>query len=216
MRVVSYRRVSTTEQGQSGLGLEAQQAQIRDYIDHHSWELVEDFEDVQSGKSLNRRPGLDAALTVLDTGQADALIVAKLDRLSRSLLDFTHMLEQSQKRCWKLVALDLNMDTSTPVGEMVAHVILSMAQFERRLISERTKGALAVKKAQGARLGRPRTAPQELVEQVLSLLQEEGTLRKVADRLNAENVPTLRGGAQWYASTVRGLLQGAGDHGGEA
>ena len=96
-------------------------------------------------------------------------MVAKLDRLSRSLLDFAALMEQARKRGWNLIALDLGVDTSTPAGEMMASVLATFAQFERRLIGQRTKDALAVKRAQGVVLGRPREIPGSTVERIREL-----------------------------------------------
>lgn len=102
-----------------------------------------------------------AALEAVEGGQADALCVAKLDRLSRSLLDFAGLMERSRKRGWSLVALDLGVDTSTPSGEMMASVLATFAQFERRLIGERTRAALAEKRARaGHRTNVARTGAQ--------------------------------------------------------
>jgi hypothetical protein len=118
---------------------------------------VEIFEDAgMSGKSLSGREGLHEAIDAIERGEAEALVVSKLDRLSRSLLDFAGLMERARKRGWSLVALDLGVDTSTPSGEMMASVLATFAQFERRLIGQRTKDALAVKRAQGVVLGRPR------------------------------------------------------------
>lgn len=158
-KVVGYIRVSTDEQGDSGAGLEAQRAAIAAEAKRRGWHLVEILEDTASGKTMTRRPGLAAALQRLESGAADALAVAKLDRLSRSLLDFAGLVERSRKQGWQLVALDLGVDTTTPAGEMMANVLAAFAQFERRLISQRTSDALKVK----ARPGRPpRPAPHSL------------------------------------------------------
>ena len=116
-----------------------------------------------SGKTL-ARPGLALALELVETRQADGIMVAKLDRLSRSLLDFASLTERSRRHNWTLIALDLGVDTSTPQGEMMANVLATFAQFERRLIGQRTKDALAVKRAQGQVLGRPRVIDQALRE----------------------------------------------------
>jgi DNA invertase Pin-like site-specific DNA recombinase len=91
---------------------------------------------------------------------AKALVVAKLDRLSRSLVDFGSIMERARKKGWSLAALDLGVDTTTPAGEMIANAMATIAQFERHLIGERTKAALAVRKAQGAKLERPRALPE--------------------------------------------------------
>lgn len=92
---------------------------------------------------------------MLQRGDACTLVVSKLDRLSRSLVQFAELMERSRRKGWSLVALDLGVDTSTPAGEMMASVLASFAQYERRLIGQRTRDALAVKREQGVRLGRP-------------------------------------------------------------
>jgi DNA invertase Pin-like site-specific DNA recombinase len=90
---------------------------------------------------------------MLEAGQADALVVAKLDRLSRSVGDFAGLMDLARRQGWALIALDLGVDTTTPAGEMMANVMASFAQFERRVIAQRTKDALAQAKARGVRLG---------------------------------------------------------------
>src|SRR5207247_3106132 len=109
-----------------------------------------------------RRPAIQAALEMLERGQADALVVAKLDRLSRSMLDFTAVMARAQREGWALVALDCAVDTTTPSGEAMANVLATFAQVERRLIGQRTREALAQKKAQGVQLGRPRELPAKV------------------------------------------------------
>lgn len=104
------------------------------------------FEDTgASGKSTNGRPGLAEALATIDAGKADGLVIAKLDRLSRSLLDFTGLMKRSREKGWQVVALALGVDTPTATGEMVANIMASLAEWERRMIGERTKTALAEK-----------------------------------------------------------------------
>src|SRR4051794_29091100 len=148
------------------------------------------------------RPGLEAALWAVEDGAAEGLLVAKLDRLSRSLLDFAQLMERSQRKRWAMVALDLGVDTSTPAGEMMASVLAVFAQFERRLIGQRTKDALAVKRSEGVRLGRPRTLPLSTRRRILRERRKGATFAAIADRLNDERVPTAQGG-RWHPSTVR-------------
>jgi DNA invertase Pin-like site-specific DNA recombinase len=209
MQVVGYVRVSTAGQGESGAGLEAQRAAIVAACETRRWTLVGIEEDVASGNSQKRRPGLDHALELCDGGQADGLIVAKLDRLSRSTVDFGKLLERAQRKGWKLNALDFNLDTSTPTGEMVANVIVAMAQYERRVIGERTKTALAVKRKQGVRLGRRPTLPAVVRRRIARERARGLTYRAIAERLNADGVPTAQGGREWYPATVRTVLVGA-------
>lgn len=154
--MVGYVRVSTAEHGDSGLGLEAQRSAIAAECHQRGWILRAIHEDAgASGKTMNGRPALAAALTMVKAGEAEGIVVAKLDRLSRSLLDFVGLVARAQKEGWNLVALDLGIDLSTPAGEAMANVMATFSQLERRLISQRTKDALAVKRSQGVRLGRP-------------------------------------------------------------
>jgi DNA invertase Pin-like site-specific DNA recombinase len=123
MRVIGYVRVSTDEHGMSGAGLEAQRRAIVAECERRGWQLVTVLEDAgYSAKDL-KRPGVQAALRVVQAGEASALVVAKLDRLSRSMLDFTALMGTAQKQNWALVALDCAVDTSTPTGEAMANML---------------------------------------------------------------------------------------------
>jgi DNA invertase Pin-like site-specific DNA recombinase len=204
--VLGYVRVSTGEQADSGAGLEAQRTAIRLACEQRGWELVGVVEDAGFSAATLARPGITEAFEVLESGAASVLVVAKLDRLSRSLLDFAAVMERSRRKRWALVALDLGVDTTTPQGEMMANILATFAQFERRLIGQRTKDALAVKRAEGVRLGRPRTLAPEVVDRIWRLHRRGSTLRKIAHRLNSEDVPTAHGGACWHASTVSAVL----------
>jgi DNA invertase Pin-like site-specific DNA recombinase len=202
-QVLAYLRVSTTEQSDSGAGLAAQRATIDAEVARRGWEPPQTFTDTASGKSLAGREGLDQALALLDSGQAGVLVVAKLDRLSRSLLDFAALMERSRRKGWALVALDLGVDTTTPAGEMVASMMATFAQYERRIIGVRTKEALAAKKAAGVRLGRPRQVPEEVVINILEARAAGETYAAIADTLTDGGVPTAQGGVRWYPATVR-------------
>lgn len=199
--LVAYVRVSTVEQATSGLGLEAQRAQIVAHAAAHGLNVVATYADEGiSAKTLDR-PELAAALHAVASGQAAGLIVAKVDRLSRSLADLLALVDRAQREGWRLVALDLGVDTATAPGRFVASMIGAVAELERNLISERTKAALAVKKAQGVKLGRPVTMPAATVARIRMLRAEGLTLRAIVDHLNAENIPTVRGG-KWAPATV--------------
>jgi DNA invertase Pin-like site-specific DNA recombinase len=209
--VVGYVRVSTDEQTSSGLGLEAQRASIEAECDRRGWELLAIYEDAgASGKSLNGRPELQKALEVVRSHDAGALVVGKLDRLSRSLLDFSTLMVESQEQGWALVILDLGVDTTTPSGEMIANVMATFAQFERRLIGQRTKDALAVKKRQGVRLGRPPSVSADVVQRIRRERKAGKSLRAIADGLNDDGVERAHGGAMWHASTVKAVLETTG------
>jgi DNA invertase Pin-like site-specific DNA recombinase len=209
MQVLGYVRVSTDEQGKSGAGLEAQRTAIVAECKRRGWELIEVIEDAGFSAKDLKRPGVQEALRALKSGEAGALVVAKLDRLSRSMVDFAGVMAQAQKQGWALVALDCAVDTTTPAGEAMAHVLATFAQFERRLISQRTREALAVKKAQGVRLGRPRAMPAKLRKRIHAMDDRGDSLAAIARALNAEGVPTAHGGARWHPSTIRAVLERA-------
>ena len=208
--VVGYIRVSTAEQADSGAGLDAQRSAIELEAERRGWQLLQVFEDAgASGKSLGGRPGLQEALEAVERGDARALVVAKLDRLSRSLLDFAALMERARKREWSLVALDLGVDTSTPSGEMMASVLASFAQYERRLIGQRTRDALAIRRAQGVRLGNPRwqAVGASTGARIVELRETGLSYGRIAETLNLEGVATAQGGKCWHAQTVSNIVR---------
>lgn len=135
--MVGYLRVSTEEQASSGLGLDAQRESIRRYVDAQGWSVDWYVDEGLSAKSL-ARPQLQAALTRLHVipkrRDVDGIVVAKLDRLSRSVHDFSGILKLASARKWAVVAIDLGVDTSTPTGKLVANVMMSVAEWEREVI----------------------------------------------------------------------------------
>jgi DNA invertase Pin-like site-specific DNA recombinase len=207
LKVVGYVRVSSAEQADSGAGLAAQRAAITAECAAKGWELVGIEEDAGvSAKSTVKRPGLARALSAVETHEADILMVSKLDRLSRSVADFVALLSRSQKAEWKLVCLDLGLDTSTPMGEFAAHIIAAVAQLERRLIGQRTADALAeVRRTKGIKLGRERLIDEDVVDRVRALRADGLSLRAVASRLDQEGYRTPSGNP-WRASTLQSLL----------
>lgn len=170
------------------------------------WELVAVYDDPEvTGKHLNRE-GLQAALAALDAGEADVLVAAKLERLARSTIAFGQLLERAEAGGWSIVVLDFQLDTSTAAGRLVANVMASVAQWEREAIGERTRDALAVKRAQGVRLGRPPALPEEVRARIRAERDAGRSLREIAEGLNADGVPTAHGGAAWHKSTVSAVL----------
>ncbi len=206
-RAVAYLRVSTEEQADSGAGLAAQRSAIEAEAARRGWTLVAVAVDTGSGKRLTGRHGLSSALEAVSQGRADVLVVAKLDRLSRSLVDFAGLLVRAQEEAWNLVALDLGVDLSTPAGEFLASVMASAAQWERRIIGTRTREALEAKRASGVRLGRPSQIDPAVLLRIKSMREAGQTLQSIADGLNRDGVPTARGAAQWRTSSVNAALQ---------
>lgn len=207
MRVIGYTRVSTDGQG---LGLEAQRGLIEAAVQQRGWELVALLTDRGlSGKSLMGRLALAEALDSVESGGADGIVTAKLDRLSRSTLDFAMLMERAKKHGWHLVALDLGVDTSTPQGSLIANVFSAFAQFERELISQRTSEALQALKRSGRRLGRPSALAPEVLDRVVEARGEGMPLREIAAVLESKGIRTATGKRTWHASTVRAALQTA-------
>lgn len=201
--MIGYLRVSTEEQASSGLGLDAQRDTIQRYADAQRWDMVWYVDEGLSAKSLDR-PQLQAALTRLDAWpkrrDVDGIVVAKLDRLSRSVVDFAGVLEVARARRWALVAIDLGVDTSSPTGELVANLMMSVAQWERRVIGERTSAAMQAAKRAGRHMGRVSKLPQATADRLLAL-RATHTIARTAAQLNLEGLPTATG-ALWSANTV--------------
>lgn len=201
----AYLRVSTVEQADSGAGLAAQRDAIEREAAHRSWESLAWYSDGGwSGKDLDR-PEMARLLSEIRRG--DLLVTAKVDRLSRSLVDFATLVERSQRDGWSIVTLDLGLDLSTAQGEFVASILAAFARMERRLIGQRTRDAMAAKKqGGGVRYGhRSRLAP-EVQAEVARMVATGSSLSEVARHMTAQGVPTAEGASRWYASTVRSVL----------
>jgi DNA invertase Pin-like site-specific DNA recombinase len=209
-RVAAYLRVSTEEQADSGLGLAAQQAAIEDECARRGWDLVAIHVDEGLSGSVapEKRPALANALAQIKNGQADTLLVHRLDRLTRSVLDLCRLLDAAQKGSWALTAADGTIDTTTPHGRAMAQMTGVFAELERALIADRTKAALAAKKAAGARLGRPILLANEVRYRIAEDKAAGLTLQAIADRLTGEGIKTATGKARWYPSTVKSVLDG--------
>lgn len=207
MKVIGYARVSTEEQAASGYGMKAQERAIAETIDRRDFELVATIRDEGlSGTSLDR-PGLYEALERIAAGEAEGLVVAKLDRVSRSVVDFGLLLDWFDRAGAVFVALDLNVDTSTPGGRLVANVLASVAEWERDTIAQRTSAGLAAARAEGRRIGPGSVSDRpELVARIQGHRDEGLSFRQIAERLNADAVPTIRGGAEWRASSIQTVL----------
>lgn len=205
-RVVGYVRVSTVEQGDSGLGLAAQLHTVEAEANRRGWGRIGVVSEVASAASVHRRPLLADVLDLLDRGEADVLVVAKLDRLARSTLDFAKIMERSYAAGWALVVLDLGIDTATPAGRMVASVVAATAQYERDLVRQRTRDALAAKKAQGHRLGRPSALDAITLDRIVGRRAAGLTLRAIAAELEDAGVLTPTGRTHWSAQQVSQAL----------
>ncbi|MEZ0141041.1 recombinase family protein [Microbacterium sp. NRRL B-14842] len=206
--MIGYLRVSTEEQASSGLGLDAQRDTIQRYADAHGWDMVWYVDEGLSAKSLDR-PQLQAALTRLHVPpkrrDVDGIVVAKLDRLSRSVHDFSGILKRAAARKWAVVAIDLGVDTSTPTGKLVANVMMSVAEWEREVIGERTSAAMQAAKRAGKHMGRVSVLPEATGARLLAL-RAAHTLAATADTLNAEGLTTATG-KPWTGNAVAKVQQ---------
>lgn len=206
MNVIGYSRVSTSDQEDNGHGLDAQERRIREACDQRGWQLVEIVREGASGKDL-RRDGLQGALQRLARGEADGLVVAKMDRLSRSLIDFALLLDWFRDARVALVALDFDLDTSTPTGELMAQMLMAVAQWERRAIGARTKDALGVLRAAGRPVNQGAVADRpDLVARIRDLRAEDKSLREICGVLESEGWATVRQGARWHPSALQAVL----------
>ena len=152
-RVLAYVRVSTEMQAEGGHGLEAQRSKVAAWCALHDAELVAIHEDAGvSGSSLDR-PALSSALAELAAGRADALLVCKLDRLTRSTRDLGELLDRATAGGWALLSVAESLDTSTAAGRLVVSVLGAVAQWEREAIGERTAAAMGAMKAAGLYTG---------------------------------------------------------------
>ena len=203
---LAYCRVSTLDQAEHGASLDAQEATLRAEAARRGWDVEVIREEGKSAKNVTGRPLLMEALGRLDKGSADVLLSVRLDRVSRSVVDFAGLMERAQRRSWGLVFTATAIDTTDPGGRFSAHIHIAAAEFERALISVRTREGMAQRKAEGATFGREVAADfLPTYRRVLAMHADGQTLNAIARVLNAEGVSTARGGT-WHASTVRAIV----------
>lgn len=220
-RAVAYIRVSTGKQGASGLGIEAQRDAIARFATAEGFEIAAEFVEIETGKgtdALDRRPQLATALTMARKAKCPVL-VAKLDRLSRDVAFISGLMAQRVP----FVVAEMGADADP----FLLHIYAALAEKERAMIAERTKMALAAKKAKGVNLGNRTNLPKAQVKgaeanragadafaanvlPVIQQIQAAGatTYRAIAEAMNTRGIRTARGGA-WYATTVRNLMERA-------
>ncbi|OIQ68440.1 DNA-invertase hin [mine drainage metagenome] len=215
--VILYIRVSTSQQGRSGLGIEAQRETLTRFAEAEGFEVLKEFVEIETGKgsdALDRRPQLSAALAAARKAKCH-VAVAKLDRLSRDV----HFISGLMAHRVPFLVAELGPD----VDPFVLHLFAALAEKERSLIATRTRQALKAAKARGVTLGNPRlsearesaatavsAAADRHAANVLPIIREAQkagatSLREIADVLNARGVSTARGGA-WHATSVRNTM----------
>lgn len=194
----------------SGLGLDAQRAAIEQRAAAEGWDVVAWFTDegVSGTVAPVERPGLSAALDAVSDGQASRLVASHLSRVGRTAARVLDLDALAAAEGWGLVMCDLQIDTATAAGRFMLGNMAAAAEYERNLVAERTRAALAVKRAQGVRLGRPSTLDRETVARIVAEREAGATWQAVADGLEADAVPTAQGGARWYPASVRKVYTG--------
>lgn len=209
-RAVAYIRVSTDKQAEQGLSLEAQRQKVTQYATLYDIEIVDVIVDAASAKSLDR-PGLELALGLLSRKEANAVLVTKLDRLTRSVKDLGFLLENYfQEHDNVLLAVNEQVDTRTAAGRMVLNILMSVAQWERETIGERTRDALAELKTQNVQLGQRRIEqllPPEILLEIRKMHANGLSQRRIVEELNRRQVPTARGRGKWGLDSVQRALK---------
>jgi site-specific DNA recombinase len=221
MKTVGYVRVSTDRQAEQGVSLEAQEAKIRAMATVRGVDLDGVIVDGgESAKDLNR-PGVQQVLSLVNGGKVDAVIVAKLDRLTRSVKDLCGLLELFEKRKVALISVAESLDTGSASGRLVITIMGAVSQWEREAIGERTRDALRHKRSQGQRVGNiafgsrlapdgehlePEPAEQAALAEIRRLRQEGTTLRAIAAALNHRAYRTRRG-TPWRLESVARIVK---------
>lgn len=192
MRVVTYLRVSTGDQVRSGLGLDAQRAALADAGERDGWEMVaERVDEGVSGRvRWSDRIALAAAVQLVDVGAAEAVAIARLDRLARRTEDALELVRQLGTG---LICLNPSIDTTSATGWFGLTVLAAAAELESTLASERTRAAMLAKAARGERIGRPRSCPDATLDRVLELRAGGTSLAAIAAVMNGAGVPTPAG-----------------------
>jgi DNA invertase Pin-like site-specific DNA recombinase len=207
LRAITYGRVSTGRQAASGISLDDQAEKLAEVVASRDWVHIAHLTDPGlSGRKMTNRKGLLDALGRLDRNEADVLVAAKIDRVSRSTTDFARLLDQAEKKGWKLVVLDADVDTTTAAGRLLVDVVSAAASFESRRIGERAKSVHAVRRSQGKRAGQTPLLPEVVRLRIASDHAAGKSLNAIAATLNEEGVPTAKGG-KWYASTISHVVR---------
>lgn len=212
-----YARVSTQMQVNDGMSLDAQVRDMRRAAELAGFTEFEVLrEEGRSGKSIQGRPVLRDNLERLDRGDAAALFVTRIDRLARSTQDFLSIVDRAQKNDWRIVMLDLNLDTASYQGRFVVTIMSALAEMERAIIAERQKDVHKDRREKGLKwgvdLGLKTKVPVEVRAAIAEYRKRGMSYAKIAEKLNADKVPPTRG-VRWYASTVHKLVNNLKDKG---
>lgn len=206
-----YARVSTQMQVSDGMSLDIQERSLNhaaEFAGYTKTKLVR--EEGRSGKNISGRPALTAALKRLDAGDAQALFVTRIDRLARSTTDFLDIVDRANKNGWRLVMLDLNLDTSTYQGRFVVTIMSALAEMERNIIAARQKDVHEDRRKRGivwgVDMGPMNKTPEDVRERVKRERVAGISYNKIAEGLNRDGI-TGQNGGKWYPTTVKNLLE---------
>lgn len=220
MKAVFYIRCSTEGQATEGVSLEAQTAKLNAWAALHDADVIGRFEDSGISGTRDDRPGLAAAMKVA-CHEGAALVVYSLSRLSRSTANTIALADALGRNGADLVSLTEQIDTSTAAGRMVFRMLATLAEFERDLIAERTRNALAVKRANRERTGGvpfgfdlasngidliPNAGQQEALSLITELRNAGLSLRHIADELTVRQIPTAKGKSKWTHTTIARIV----------
>jgi DNA invertase Pin-like site-specific DNA recombinase len=202
-----YARVSTQMQVNDGMSLDAQERELRRAAEHAGFTECELLrEEGRSGKSIKGRPILSEALERLDKGDAAAIFVTRIDRLARSTQDFLSIVDRASKNDWRIVMLDLNLDTSSYQGRFVVTIMSALAEMERAIIAERQKDVHKDRREKGLKwgidLGPKQAITDELYEQIKEYRKLGMSYDRIAKKLNADGIKTALN-KKWHASTIK-------------
>jgi site-specific DNA recombinase len=224
LNAIGYARVSTDKQADRGVSLEAQAEKIRAMVVVHNAELVDIIVDGgESAKSL-QRPGIERLLTLVDAKKIQAVVIAKLDRLTRSVKDLCELLERFERRGVTLISVAESLDTGSAAGRLVLNIMTAVSQWEREAIGERTRDAMNHKRSNGERVGNirfgyrlsvdgkhvePDPAEQVVLREIRQLRQSGHSMRRIAVALNHRALRTRRGSPWRLEHVARILKRGA-------
>ncbi|MBF4768339.1 recombinase family protein [Nocardioides agariphilus] len=207
MKVIGYTRVSTAEQAKDGWTLTQQRNAIEAECERRGWTLIEVIEDAGYSGTNDCRPGLRRALDMLKRRQARAIAVARLDRLARSTQHLCEYIAACKKQKWSMVALDVDLDTTTANGRFMVRVLAAVAEWESEVNGERVREGMAEARASGKVFGFQAQVEPATVTRITRARRRGDSFAVIAKRLDAARVPTPGGGARWYPSTIERICK---------
>lgn len=206
IRVAGYVRVSTDKQD---ISPRTQRAELEREAERMGYQLTIIEEEAKSAATIAKRPLMKELLKELKAGKYHALMVSKLDRLSRNMEDGTRLLADSQRQGWRIICLDLGVDTATVMGAGMFNMALNFAEIERKLIGKRTSENMQQKASEGEHMGRVSVLADDTRHKIHKLKAEGMSLRKIGEQLESDGILTATGKTKWHASTIKAVLLSA-------